>query len=385
MSDTTTSFNASVSRRLRIGTVSIVPKVDDPSAMPFKQLMMTIGLNTGNLMFTQAMYNLLDADVAHVGFSINPAHINQNFDILVVPAANWLNNYSEWDGFVDSLEKITIPVVVIGLGLQAESMDITQVKVSDSSVRLAHFFSQSAHVMSVRGDFTKEWLASLGITNVTTTGCPSLYMNIFNDVPESVSDSISIQPTRYGLASSFVKSTGINRRLFGLSGKFDLPIIFQSESEEIEMLVHKKTAAEIAPEKTAIWAELYEKNDADELESHLQRNGKVFFDVAAWSHFVARQLGNIGTRLHGSIISLNSGRPAYLIPHDSRTQEVADFAGIPILTQQDASKLETLDDMRCLIKAETLDNYRDVRAKNQKTFIQFLGDVGINPKFECMF
>lgn len=109
----------------RIGVISLKQKIDDPAGTKFDYLYQAIGLNTGNFMFTNAVFRQIDGELSHIGFSFDPKHINEHFDALVIPAANWINERTDWTWLVDLLEKVDIPVITIGIGLQADSMDIS--------------------------------------------------------------------------------------------------------------------------------------------------------------------------------------------------------------------------------------------------------------------
>lgn len=369
----------------RIGVVSINPSIENPGSIPFLRLYEAIGLNTGNLMFTEAMFNVLVGDAKQIGFSFDPKNVNINFDVVVVPAANWLNKTADWDWLIERLEALRIPVVVFGIGLQADTTDISTVVVSDSAMRLAQFFSRSASKISVRGNFTKSWLESIGIENAVTTGCPSLYMNIFDTDETILGSDLIFQSTRYGISEPFTKTVGINRKLFSHCAEFGMPMIYQSEPEEIELLVYGAGLSSLEMPKYRLLTQLYNVKDSHTLVSFLQKNGHVFFNLPNWSSFVRSCTGVIGTRLHGSIIALNSGRPAVLIPHDSRTAEVASFAGIPVAHGPAVRDMHSIDDLRSLLASADLVKYKDVRSKNQAAFIDFLNDVGLAARTDRMF
>lgn len=369
----------------RIGVVSIDRSIDIPARLSFNKLYEAIGKNSGNLMFTGAMFSLLEGKAKKIGFNFDPMQVNSAFDIVVVPAANWLSATADWDWMLQRFEKVTIPVVVMGLGLQASSSNLDEVEVSDSALRLAQFFADRAPQISVRGEFTRKWLELKGITNVVTTGCPSLYMNVFKTTEATTSDRVIFQSTRYAVSRNFVAYKGINRRMFSLSARFEMPMVYQSEPEEIELLVSKKPVSTLPPETAQTLAAAYDLDSPADLEKFLRKNGEVFFDLSKWSTFVRAHMGVIGTRLHGSIIALNSGRNALLIPHDSRTEEVGSFAAIPRAFGPDIMKIDSLDGIRDVIRNANLEMYKDRRSENQVKFLKFLRECGLQANPRNMF
>jgi polysaccharide pyruvyl transferase WcaK-like protein len=358
--------------RQRVGVICISPSVERPEEIPFNQLYKVIGNNTGNLMFTQAIFRQLAGTVKKIGFSFNTNKINQNFDAIVIPAANWLNKYTDWDWFCNTLERIEIPIVTIGLGLQADSLSNSAVMVNQSSARLAKLLSQKSSFISTRGDFTRDWLNSIGIKNVVSTGCPSLYMKLVETDEKSDRDGIIIQSTRFHMSEKFLNNPSINQSLYHLSGKFGLDMIYQSEMEEIEYLVFGKEDSYILPDSLSNLVALYGFSNSSDYKSYLDVHGKVFFDINHWANFLKTHTGVIGTRLHGTILALNMGLPAILIPHDSRTAEVAEFAKLPTINL--ANRIDSLSEkaMLDLLKESNVEEYLTARQLNLKVYLEFL-------------
>ena len=369
----------------RIGVVGIRHTVPDPSVTEFDSLYAAIGKNTGNLMFTTAIYALIGGRVSQIGFHFDPKRVNKEFDAVVVPAANWLNETADWDWLTERLAELKIPVTVIGLGLQSWSLNLADVKVSASARRLVEFFGQSAPLISARGTFTRDWIKSIGIENVVATGCPSIYMNIFGNHAAPPDGKILLQGTRYALNEPFLNYNSVNRKIYAFAAKFDTPIIFQSEPEEMALLTSGASVATLGDEQQSLLKRLYGLATVPEANEFLVRNGKIFYDLIAWSEFSIQHKAVIGTRLHGSILALNSRRPALLVPHDSRTAEVAAFTGIQTINGEIVRDCQTYEELESLLDTNNLDRYCDIRSTNQVTFVNFLNNSGLTPKLDKMF
>lgn len=380
-----TKPDTKVVRPKRIGVIGISRELPLPPSIGFATLYELIGKNTGNLMFSQAAHSLIDGEVTTIGYSFDPHYVNGNFDAVVIPAANWLNDYSEWDWFIERLSSLKVPVVVMGLGVQCADYELASVRINDSSRRLANFFANQPSPISVRGNFTRDWLASIGISNVVVTGCPSIYMNLFDQSPTDSNAKLIVQGTRYGISNNFLHSKGVNRRMFDFAVDFDWPMIFQSETEEMEILSCPASESSFDDNRISMLLELYKAGSLQAFVRFLRRNGRVFYSLGAWSDFIRGHRGVLGTRLHGSIIALNSGRPAALVPHDSRTAEVAAFAGIQTLHGPTVVACKTADDLENLISPHGLDSYRDTRSSNQLQFLHFLHDANLAPRHDCLF
>lgn len=364
----------------RLAVICIRPSLGRPEDLSFPHLYEAVGKNTGNLLFTNAMFRQFDAQVDHVGFGFDPKVINDTYDALLIPAANWLNAGANWQFLIDLLDKVDIPLVTIGLGLQAATEDIGAVRVSDSAVALARIMSARGAVISTRGTFTRDWLASIGISNVVATGCPSLYMRFHPDPAAPAHDQVVVQSTRYANSQRFIDTGGVNAALFAMAGRLDTAMVFQSEMEEINLLVHGRMTEERHRAGTALLPRLYGLADETAFADWLARRGRVFFDVDEWAGFVCGSAGVLGTRLHGTIMALNNGRPGVLIGHDSRTSELIRFAGIPTLGHDTDFATLRPHDLRRILAGADVERFRATRRANAAIYREFVAASGLSVK-----
>lgn len=363
----------------KIGVVSIRPKID-PTSMTFGDAYKSVGLNTGNLMFTTAIFDQIDGDVTHVGFQFSPEAINAKYDALVIPAANWLGSHAQWDWFADLIDKVEIPVITIGIGAQASDSQRDKIDWNDSSLRLARTLASKAPYLSTRGHYTTSCLQQLGILNVVSTGCPSIYMD-FPRVDVAREDALVVQSTRYAVSKVFAETASVNQALFQMAFEHRLDMVYQSEPEEMQYLL-KKSSAQVLNEKykMAALCTLYGADTPEALLFYLDRHGKLFYDLAEWSRYLQTRSGVLGTRLHGSILALNSGVPSVLIPHDSRTAEMVRFADIPTA----GLRSFPWPDREMAHIPEIMDQvarYEQTRASNKVIYRQFLAANGLSDRF----
>jgi hypothetical protein len=365
---------------MKIGVVSINKTISHPGSKNFDKLYGEIGMNTGNLIFTNAVYKQIEGVLSWVGFYFDPTEVNKNYDALIIPAANWINEEMDWSWLIDILEKVEIPIITIGIGIQANSLDVNNIKASESSIRLVKLLASKSKYISCRGDFTRDWLRSIGILNVVTTGCPSTYMRL-NPKENNYIDkgNIILQGTRYWTSREFIDKNTSNRHIFALAGKYNISMIYQSEPEEIDYLVNYSTGKDtLARKEMTLLAELYGLASEKDMKIYLENKGKVFFDPDQWSSYVQQNIGVIGTRLHGTIVTLNSNRPARLIVHDSRTQEICEFSGIPTLSESllmSANESELYN----IINDTDLTKYFERKKFGSVVYEQFLTACGLQP------
>lgn len=368
-------------RRLRVGVVGIGRTIANPSERPFANLYAAFGQNTGNYMFTEAVYRQISGDLQHIGFEFDTDAVNRDFDAVVIPAANWLSANADWDFLTERVEKLEVPAVTIGIGLQASSEDLARVDVSASAVRLAKALGRKGSLVSSRGEFTSAWLRSIGVTNVVTTGCPSLYMRQAGDrvAVSGAGSGLVLQSTRYPLDPGFERRGDVNRNLFKLAGANGLDMVYQSEMEEIELLVYGERAGAIDKLPDGLLAEVYGVASDDAARSYIHEHGRVFLGLDEWSRYLTTKSGVLGTRLHGAIIALNSGTPAVLISHDSRTAELASFARIPSLSAADDLRDWSVERLQEVVADADTGAYYARRKANGDVYRDFLRRNGLEP------
>jgi len=306
-----------------------------------EEILQTAGNNTGNFLFVRALEKQLKYDFAERGINFNPKYLNRNFDYIAIPAANWVNSYQDDRAHAERIEKTKLPCITVGLGAQSPEEGIYP-QVSQGTVRLLKVLSERAVSIGVRGEFTAEVLGRLGVKNVTIVGCPSLFFNCHSNLSLEKSEISELKTIFHGTHfqpdNSILQDTlkaNVERELYRLAFRNGGTVILQSEFPEI-LFCFGKTASEIGDQNWLFLKRLYGvEKQGPELEHFLRRKLKIFFKINEWINEVKKHDFSIGTRLHGTIISLISGVPAVLIPHDSRTAEMARYAMIPNMSASD--------------------------------------------------
>ena len=72
-------------------------------------------------------------------------------------------------------------------------------------------------------------------------------------------------------------------------------------------------------------------------EHRLHREDRIrfFVDSKPWLEFLGTRRFSVGTRIHGTIAGVLGGTPSFLIVHDPRTRELAEYHEIPYRPVQD--------------------------------------------------
>ncbi|MEU3945498.1 polysaccharide pyruvyl transferase family protein [Streptomyces sp. NPDC029526] len=146
-----------------------------------------IATNSGNLIFSDAAHKILttpDTEVVSNGMRADPAaagRINDEYDVFVVPLANAFRPSFEaaLQRLTRLIEKLRIPVVVLGVGAQTGvDYDAARLKAMEPTVRAfcSAVLDHSASI-GVRGEFTERYLNEMGFRDVEVIGCPSMFLH----------------------------------------------------------------------------------------------------------------------------------------------------------------------------------------------------------------
>jgi hypothetical protein len=292
-----------------------------------------IGNNTGNLVFSQAVYRLLstaDADLETSGLArSHPREINSRFDHVVVPLANAfrLSYLETLDALSSLIEQLTIPVSVLGVGFQA-SLAGTYKHADDvkpATMRFVRAVLNRSPSIGVRGEQTRDYLKSLGFgdEHVKVIGCPSM----FTYGPDLHVEKRVESLTRYSPIALNVSPYVEEMGPISLHAAEDFPrLVYMAQNiQTLELMLHGSYPAS----KTE--ASMVASGAPITLEHPLIRSDRVrfFLDPQTWFEHLAQYDFSFGSRIHGNIAALLAGTPALLLAHDSRTLELAEYHEIP--------------------------------------------------------
>jgi Polysaccharide pyruvyl transferase len=292
-----------------------------------------IGNNTGNLVFSQAVYRLLSAAGADVETSglarSHPRVINSRFDHVVIPLANaFRSTYLETlDALSNLIEQLSIPVTVLGVGSQASLKGVYKGAdtVDPATTRFVRAVLNHSPSIGVRGDHTRDYLKSLGFgdEHVKVIGCPSMFMYGPNLKVEKKVESLSYDSPIAFNVSPYVPEMG-PLSLYAAEHFPNLVYMAQNIQTLELMLYGSYPKGKRMNAMAASGAPIT-------LEHPLIRSDRVrfFLDPKTWFQHLAEYDFSFGTRIHGNIAALLAGTPALLLAHDSRTLELAEYHEIP--------------------------------------------------------
>ena len=313
------------------------------------------GTNLGNLLFAQSIHRMLLAP----GIEIIPnslrnprpeqiagyaARINEQFDVLALPLANafrpdWA---AEMEMFAGLIERLDIPVVVIGVGAQFE-IDGTGVprEMDDVARRFVKAVLKRSTSIGVRGEMTADYLAGLGFRapDVDVIGCPSLFFN-----------GPGLQ------VGKRVEALEANSRI-ALNVSPWVPEMAQVVAHHVDAYPALEYMGQHRDDlMLALWGQNVDPVGDLRMPVHdghrLYREDRIrcFTDPAVWIDYLSEFDFAFGTRIHGNVAAVLAGTPAMVLACDSRTLELARYHEIPyrdiyrLQPDADAAELYELTD-----------------------------------------
>jgi hypothetical protein len=305
------------------------------------------GANTGNLLIGNGLFKQLRYDkLEPYRYAMTPQYVEENFDQVVIAAANFLFPGFDFTPISSFLDKIKLPVFMVGLGAQLPSSQAELENIPAGTWRLVQIASERSHSIGVRGHFTAEQLRKHGISNIQVTGCPSLYTNLSPSIrirrPVDVSGATVVNGSRnvVGHSSNKEAAARVERQLLQLALSRQLPYVFQNEQPEMQISTGEDPATHMPALRSL--AKFFD-TDIDALVGFWQEHGKLFFSIQEWFDWIKSYDFSIGTRFHGNVAALLNGVPAVVFVHDSRTRELCEFAAIPHLSVADVSAIDIQD------------------------------------------
>lgn len=338
------------------------------------------GFNTGNNVFQFSLQKLLTNDQVELTidtdflnntekFNKKISSINENFDFVITCPANVIANWAKNTALIrwtNSISKIKIPFIFVGVGAQSDitySLDFLQ-NIRYEAYEFIKSILNTGSIIGLRGEFTAECFEKLGFRNgidYEVIGCPSLFMNGGNlkiKKDETLSRK-ELKPAFNGFKIWFDNDFCRNFKKYEHS-------IYVCQDEFIRIIYQ--------PNKCIKKDKNYLSNKyIDQLSA--ENRLKLYSDFIGWKNDLKeRQINfSFGTRIHGNIVPLLAGIPAFVDVIDSRTRELTEFFSIP--HRQMPPKIK--DDPFDLYMESNFDEFNKKFGHLYKNFVTYFEKQGV--------
>ncbi|MGW3810497.1 polysaccharide pyruvyl transferase family protein [Micromonospora sp. NPDC005113] len=294
-----------------------------------------IGENNGNLVFSHAAHKILrtsTAEITSTGFKVDLRdvdRINEQYDVYVIPLANaFRRSYAHRiEAMTKLVERLKIPVVVLGVGVQTNvAGDREYLRPIDGVVsRFVRAVLDRSHSIGVRGEITEGYLRTLGFSAVDVIGCPSMFLH---------GDTLGVEKGKAALephdkvaltVSPYVKSMG--KIIASHQQRYPNLRYLPQDLKTLGTLLYGDAPEDRGKTSTIPIHSSHPLFTEDKV--------RMFLDPWTWMDYLAGFDFAFGTRIHGTITALVAGTPGYLFAHDSRTLELARYFDIPHRVMKD--------------------------------------------------
>ncbi len=368
---------------MRVGLLAPARRYEDSFLGASDALFRASGDNLGNFAFVEALWRHLSPHAAIFPWHVSAAEAREKCDILVLAAANQLGGHNDLGAFAAHLEKIGLPIVVVGLGAQAPNM-AAAITLPPGTERWARVLAGLAPTrkpnIGVRGEFTRGVLERLGLgEHVATIGCPS---NFLNDSPEFYRtlqrnfERRRIDRLCVAAGSRhFAGTRELERRLVRLVAETGGAYVAQAD---IHMVRWARGDDETSAEAEAIREFLAPDLAPEALRIWRRRHAACFCDATSWLEAMRGYDFVVGARFHGVMLAIQAGVPGGVIAHDSRTLEMCQTMAIPVRLAGEIAADFGLADLYRLFDLD-IAAFAATRERRRRVYVDLLRGCGIEP------
>lgn len=350
------------------------------SASGFDNALAEVGLNTGNLLFQFAVWRQVLNPKVVVAPGSPPEQVREMADLLVIPAANQVNPAWDIGSWADFVEACDLPVLCIGLGAQSQIDGDPRLELQPGTERFVRAVSERTTAIGVRGTFTQQVLAHLGVTNTIVTGCPSQTINsaVTGAKVRTALDAFAAvnRPNIGYVLGTFEEPTRkVEAHLARLIRSYDHDLILQTDRRFLRLAFEGASAAE-TPDFLK-WFGHVMRPDLSKLGfiEYVAEHGRFYSDARGWIDRMRRHDLVIGMRIHGAVAAIQAERAGICVAFDSRTLELADTMGMPVIR---ADEIQQDMSLRDIVEQTTFEAARfdQVRSVNTQTIRTLMSEAG---------
>ncbi|MFG1181348.1 polysaccharide pyruvyl transferase family protein [Xanthobacter versatilis] len=363
--------------QVRVALMAPTAGIENSYQLSASELFRTVGGNTGNLAFIEAISIHLKRQAVVVPWEIKPDKLREVADIVVFAGANQLGAHTHLGGLATLFEAAKLPVVVIGLGAQADSLEV-ETTIPEGTLRWLKVVSDlapsSAPNIGVRGEYSYKQIERVGFGDrAIVTGCPSNFMNLESDFASVIEARLQLPIRRIVSAVGqhrWGRLADIERSLLDLvDSTFGSCVV---QSGELMVQLGQGELSSIPPAEFELLRAYFRPElTSDEFAVWCRRNMLAFGNVPSWRKWLAQHDFVVGPRFHGVMLAIQSGVPAGCIAHDSRTIELCTTMGIPVRKVQDIKLPISLQALSKLFSFSASE-YRAKRQKLAKAYVSIL-------------
>jgi Polysaccharide pyruvyl transferase len=368
--------------RVRVGIVSgTLGHVPESYRLPTATILENaVGSNTGNLAFRHAVHGHIAPPNTHVPWGSDPGWVREMCDLLVIPSSNQVNPAADFSARADFLDKVNLPCLALGLGVQAPAPEV-DIHLGHGTIRYLRSLAARSRSIGVRGEYTAAVLAKYAIKNTVVIGCPSNFINPAATLGAAIERKLGAGVfDRLVMTDVELQHRALDRKLFRWMLKSAGAYVCQSQRVLISLA--RGRMDEVIPAEMDYLQRYLMPRRLRRLRSRSwfaamsRRRMRVFFDVGAWLEFLAGFDLALGVRFHGNLLAVQAGTPGICIAHDARTQELCTTTRLPQVSLQQVISARSVAEV---VEAAAFDGagYDTRRTLSARAYRKLLADSGV--------
>jgi hypothetical protein len=267
---------------------------------------------------------------------------------IVLRGSNYIHENMQWGHFGDWIEALDLPIIVCGVGAQAEVE--RPITLSAEGRRVWKAIGDHCQTIGVRGSFSADTLHRNGVHNVEVIGCPSLFrardrnlkLRHVEGGPKRLSFSVRREVDKdYALDPIEFAETQkeVIARLDLIS---DLYLSCHGEPEEKAFFYRAPKLKDEALAK--LTAEGWFDHLTGATLKRLYEHKLYYYARPSDYDFYAPQFdAALGYRVHAVLPALAAGVPSILFDYDSRSRELAETFDLPIFAPYEFLRVSLKD------------------------------------------
>lgn len=341
--------------------------------------------NFGDYVVIDSMLKLVDVQVVgNLQFGAPPAGALPEADHLIIRGSNYLRRNLDLSGMGDLIERLRIPVTVMGIGAQAA--DYGRLKLSHGTIRAVRILGEHSKVVGARGAYTADVLKGLGVNNVEPVGCPSFFRAMKRDLKirfdRKARGAVAYNMNRHmaGMyGSDHVVINRLQRDFFiQLQRSFKVVSTF-CQGEPSEFIAAHRLEKHYGTLTNNLVRDGFADSDADPIIDELIDSAVCASSIVDWERRIGACDLAFGMRFHGTTVGLSNGVPSIYLVNDSRIHELAAHFGVPFL---DVRKLDAPPSIESILDAADFGAFNAQYADRFDRFATYLLGNGLPSKIQ---
>ncbi len=370
---------------MKVALIATDLRSEDSYRFQSEELLKKSGGNTGNFAYVQALWNHLSPRVEIFPWHASPQIIRETCDVVVIACANQLGPHTDLEGPAQTLEKIGLPIVAVGLGAQAPTT-AARVELSAGTKRwldvvAAHAPAKTPNI-GVRGEFSRQQVERHGAASrAVIVGCPSNLINPDRSLGAALDQKFrNMRLDRIAVPAGLHLWPHLKTTEQSLAGLVEMTSGLYVTQSEIDMVRLSRGEWARMDAKTATTLREYIRPALCEEDFRVwcKRYATCFSDANSWMESMRNFDFVIGARFHGVMLGLQAGTPGGVIAHDSRTLEMCETMQIPVRMFGEIPEKLDLSAIRSLFMFDVA-AYDRARATLGRRYVEMLTAAGIEP------